>query len=1512
MSNSPMEIHRICDDFEQACTGGTPPRIEDVIAACSSADVHNLLAKLIAVDAYHRARRGQAVSLDDYRLRFPQLVEVLPKILSDARTSNSLGASVETQYALPPDRKILGAQPRNIERPGMTGFKPPERAPAPILQGQPGFHLTSIPGYELMGEIARGGMGVVYAMRDLTLNREVAVKVLLPDTITSDAAARFAIEAKITARLSHPGIPPVHELGTLSDGSPFLAMKLVRGTTFSKRLKARAPCAADRAQLVQVFDHICQAVAYAHSQRVIHRDLKPGNVMVGEFGEVQVMDWGLAKRLRPVEPNAATDSDPEATILCHLPVDGDGSTHPQGDMTRAGEVMGTPAYMPPEQASGEIDHVDERADVFALGAILCEILTGSPPYEGQSARDVWQKALEGDVSGTFERLAKCDAEPELINLATDCLAPRREDRPCDAGVVVRRLERFQTGARQRLEQAQADRVAAEVQSREERKRRRVAVGLLGSLLLLIVGIGGAGFWYQARQSESRARHTRLEEDLERTLQSAEGTLEALHTDLADPVEATNLPVNPLRWDSRLESVRAAIQRVESQRSTAERPISASLVARCELLAASLNRDEHDRKTAQRIDDYRFPQGQFIESGQLRFSPTAQLFLAEFRQAGMDLEQGTSDEIARRIESSTLRWFWVGALDYFAGNKDTTASLRARALEISRRADPNPWRDRLRDPTAWTDRAKLEALVRDPEAERQPPDVIATVARQMKEQGGNATTLLRIALIHHPQNYWLLVESGYSSVDGIEAVTCLQAAAALRPRYANTYNTLGAKQEVMQWQAEAVASYNRAIELDPSYWLAYRNRGHLWARQGRTEEAIADYKRVMELQPAEFYSPWELGELLQKQGNLSEAIALYRQMAGRWPNAAHVHQQLGLTLFETGQLDLAATSLRRAIDLFPADNPGRQSAQIQLEQCVAFDSVAPKLAAFQAGSDQPASAAEAFTIAEYCVTYRKDYASAARFYALAFDMKPVLTDREAFSRRLTAATVAARALAGEGLGEKATAEARVLLRRQVLARSKEILFTLLLDSSDTPGQRAMAISTLQTIEQGPVFRVLRDEQSISDLALEERAEWRQFWADVSHARLAIDARESAPFVIVARDGIIERRHNSLATALAAANDGDSIEIRGDGPFDQESLTVTGKSLTVRAGSESIPVLRFPGAASLKLQPGEMFWNVKGGSLTLEGLDLFVDGDTPVDKYYAILGSESNDVFAAGCRFRYGGGNPNVVAIWSIGSPRLFVKACEFTGAFAVAIGVTPPAGSRIEIENCFFAGRTSVFAVQSSSPTHCDADIVLSGNTFATDMVAQWRMYTPALNPDQPAPSGAGFRVVSRDNVFAAEITAVTVQYLELRPNIVPAPETGINLFRKICQWREERNLYSASMPLMRLDYGKAKAHHEWFEGPPETSPLAADISAWEEFWNMRETGSRTEWMAYQGGSGQALVDARRLKGPDAFLLHEELVKKLNLQGGQNPPGIKGGSVGPGEPYHRWKQTPDALQWKATR
>jgi eukaryotic-like serine/threonine-protein kinase len=314
---------------------------------------------------------------------------------------------------------------------------------------------AAVGGRYLIGvEIGRGGVGVVHAGWDVQLQREVAIKILSEDHRDKpEIMQRFVEEARITSRLQHPGIVAIHELGLLSDNRPFFVMRIVRGETLDQILKRRGESSGDIPRLLGIFLQVCQAIAYAHSLGVIHRDLKPANIMVGPFGVVKVMDWGLAKALdEPELPDAiaAARAVAELGAVDAVPDAGPGE---QGlHRTQVGTVFGTPAYLPPEQARGEIGRIDKRADVFGLGSILCEILTGSPPYTGASGREIYRQAARADSVPLFSRLNDCQVPIDLITLAKWCLSSDRDDRPRDANDVVEVLTSYLQSNQRRAEQ----------------------------------------------------------------------------------------------------------------------------------------------------------------------------------------------------------------------------------------------------------------------------------------------------------------------------------------------------------------------------------------------------------------------------------------------------------------------------------------------------------------------------------------------------------------------------------------------------------------------------------------------------------------------------------------------------------------------------------------------------------------------------------------------------------------------------------------------------------------------------------------------------------------------------------------------------------------------------------------------------------------------------------------------------------------------------------------------------
>lgn len=285
-------------------------------------------------------------------------------------------------------------------------------------------YLSEVGRYEVQHELARGGMGLVLKARDQYLQRDVAIKLLLRN-LNDNASLRdrFVAEAQITSQLQHPGVVPVYDVGFCDDGRPYFAMKLVGGEVFSKVIKPAPNDPLERYRCLKVFEKVCDTVAYAHSQGVVHLDIKPSNVMVGQFGEVHLMDWGLACFWGDQQVISLPGDASSASTLDF-----------NSSLALGGSINGTPSYMSPEQARDNF--VDPRADVFGLGGILCELLTGLPPFKGKNLQQVCTRAAWGRHDEAMVALDQCDGDKELIDLAKDCLSVDPEDRPDHAGQVA--------------------------------------------------------------------------------------------------------------------------------------------------------------------------------------------------------------------------------------------------------------------------------------------------------------------------------------------------------------------------------------------------------------------------------------------------------------------------------------------------------------------------------------------------------------------------------------------------------------------------------------------------------------------------------------------------------------------------------------------------------------------------------------------------------------------------------------------------------------------------------------------------------------------------------------------------------------------------------------------------------------------------------------------------------------------------------------------------------------------
>ncbi len=817
----------------------------------------------------------------------------------------------------------------------------------------PGAWQLSGSRYQVVGVIGRGGMGVVLQAVDTDIGRPLAIKLMLAQG-DAQASERFLAEARITGQLQHPGIPPVHEIGRLDDGRPFFAMKLITGRTLDELLRERAGPQADLPRFLKVFEQIAQTLAYAHDQGVIHRDLKPSNVMVGAFGEVQVMDWGLARRLRGNPPegaaagtNAPMDADRaagqavlptpgdlietaeipgpyEETVAVTPPVErptaGGPADSDSGRLTQAGTVLGTPAFMPPEQARGQIEALDERCDVFGLGAILCVILTGEPPYRGDrltslqrapAGRSVGRARAAGRLWGGREARGPLPAMPG--GRSRRPLAPRRR-----GGRLRDRLSGVRAGA-----VGAGPRPTGRGRSAGDRGTQAL-VGddglvadhgrrhLAGHRRLAVVEGGPRQPAGRSRRAfvVSRARGDERLDDAQRQRQE-------LHDGLRDERRAAQLMSDLEVWRGLLASAQAAWKRADALAAGDQESLAPELRQRLTDLNAGLAADERDRQLAFELDKIRFETSTPVD-GSIQLWRAAPKLDRAFHDAGYRIPTGDSVQTASRLWESPIRLPLVAAIDFWAlVTRD--GQLRETLLRVARLADPDPWRDRLRQAEAWRDPDHLRQLAAEVDLAQQSPQLLAAFAQRLGSAKGDVPGLLRRALVEHPRDFWLYFELGHAGRDPSEQAGDFRAALAVRPESVYAYYGLGVVHYNERKLDEAEACYRRAIALGPRYAQAYANLGLLLSDRGRLDEAIAHYRKAIDLDPELASTHTNLGAALKEQGLLDEAEVHCRRALEIDPDYVPGHINLGVVLRTMGKLDEAVASFRSAIRL-AGENP----------------------------------------------------------------------------------------------------------------------------------------------------------------------------------------------------------------------------------------------------------------------------------------------------------------------------------------------------------------------------------------------------------------------------------------------------------------------------------------------------------------------------------------------------------------------------------------------------------------
>ncbi len=505
---------KVCDQFEADWRRQAPRPIEEYLSEASAEDRAAVLYRLIGLEIELRRTRGEEPTPQDYLSRFPDqhtLVESAFRELVMARSlpaecpapwwpseASAADAGTDTVSASPAPE-----DPRDDH--GADGVPASSRAQRVFPGGR----------YTLDRIHAQGGIGQVWLAYDHHLGREIALKRLRPLTSLSPVAqARFLREARVTGRLHHPGIAPVYELEPGGDGkAPFYTMRFISGRTLTEsareyhrqRTGGTEPSIQLR-ELLGAFQSVCQVIAYAHSRGVIHRDIKGQNVVLGDFGEVVVLDWGLARIVEQAQESPAehdhTAAEPQDSPVAAVQRFPDASAD-----TVPGELLGTPCYMSPEQALGRTDLVDERSDIYGLGAILYEILTGEPPFRG-SVNEVLRQVVE-ELPQPPRKLVR-EVPPALEAVCLKCLAKTPQDRYIHAADLADDVRRY-------LADEPVSAYPEHWTARARRwtsRHRTLATACLASLLVATMVLSAATVFLKLSAIRETAAHERARNNLQ--------------------------------------------------------------------------------------------------------------------------------------------------------------------------------------------------------------------------------------------------------------------------------------------------------------------------------------------------------------------------------------------------------------------------------------------------------------------------------------------------------------------------------------------------------------------------------------------------------------------------------------------------------------------------------------------------------------------------------------------------------------------------------------------------------------------------------------------------------------------------------------------------------------------------------------------------------------------------------------------------------------------------------------
>lgn len=719
--------------------------------------------------------------------------------------------------------------------------------------------LPVVPGYEVEVVLGNGGMGVVYRAKHVRLNRVVALKMVL--TNGPRERERFRREAEAVAALRHPNVVQVHDIGD-ADGRPYFTMEYVDGGSLAQKLDGNPLPIRDAAGLVLT---LVGAVEAAHKAGIIHRDLKPANILLTPDGTPKIADFGLARRL-------------------------DGET----GLTRTGTAVGTPSYMAPEQAGESTLAPGPLADIYSLGAILYELLTGRPPFQAGTAAVTIYQALTQDPVCPSRLNTRVPQDLETVCLK--CLRKEPQHRYPSAATLGDDLRRFLDGE---AIVARPEGLFAGLVRRVRRRPVLSAALFVATLSTLALLVGGA--WTLSERAAAR--------------RAADAEKVATERAAAEDLDEMERHLRKSAW----AAARAAWGRAGGRLGpggTAE-------------LRRRLNLGDRLIILADRLDAIRLSLAESI-GGRANELECYRLYEEAFCEAGLGGPGDDPAVVAARIRASNVPTVLTAALDHWGGIARDRGHA-GWALEAARQADPAPtdWRNRARTPAVRSERAALVQLIESaPYEEESVSLLLALAATDLPLTPEERLAYLRRAQKAHPSDFFANLMLGGALIGQkrpVEATRYFQAAVAVRPLAGVGHNNLGAAVELSPRDhpadclAEMLWRFRRATELDPGAAAPHLNYGFALSEARRYDEANREFEWALHLDPKSPLAVAQIGINMSYVNRLPEAEAALRKAAGMDPMNREIQAQLRQVFYRQGKLDEARTEWQGFLATGPAEH-----------------------------------------------------------------------------------------------------------------------------------------------------------------------------------------------------------------------------------------------------------------------------------------------------------------------------------------------------------------------------------------------------------------------------------------------------------------------------------------------------------------------------------------------------------------------------------------------------------------